>query len=808
MLLFSQLFTRLADLLKRGAVGDATTHAALSAIATLFRNASTRVGACREALEALLRGLTTVVSKLEDASLSASRCPQGAALVADAADALLSCTPAREQLLACVPPEELCQLLRGLLLMLEPMSGDDTVRGAARCVLSLCVDDAGCVRSRVVGSLREGALRSLVSRLARLVAHADPPAAAAARAALLPLLLDEGVRVRSMGALRDGDIAPLVGALCSLLFPAGSSPSTAAACLRAVLAGCDGRRRVACHLSTQQLCACFCACADLLAAADEALCAPALGCLAHLLEEAGPRERCVSGCAPGALAPCLASCVPLLSSLDDDVASAAALLVSRLVCHPRGLGAVAAFTAPPDPSDARASPHPNTLAPAHFDDPCDERTPPHPNTLAPALLSSLAPLLSARHEEFEHGSAFAAAAACHALLSHDSVREACAAAATNPAPPPLLPRLLRGLVPALCSAHVDTAWAAAGALCCVVGGCGEQPPSPPPPHAWGAAAVVACPLPTLRALVMSLTPLLGSPHAPTCSGAFCCVCALCAAPGGAARVLASLRDDALAALVRGVTPLCGAVVDPPPPPVVQAEHDGAVPDGAAHSLATPASGASMLHSLLEDPAGKRRVVAALCEADATALLERLIDVLDAAQRGCPHARDAAACVRCVLGEPAGAATACRLGDAPFAALLSSLIALLDPTPTDGPAPDGFEAVAAAAVARGAAQSLCSLLHHPSCVSRALQFLHPPLLSSLVVHLAPLIGAGGEAVVSCAAACGVAASLADGGSSSLLSLHPTQLGALASSLASALASPDADVRRASSCCLRELLEFRF
>lgn len=245
-------------------------------------------------------------------------------------------------------------------------------------------------------------------------------------------------------------------------------------------------------------------------------------------------------------------------------------------------------------------------------------------------------MLNNRHEEFENGSAYNAAEAIHSILSEREGRECLLLLQGD-----ILTKLVKALTPVLGSAHVDTAYAAAGSI--------QKLLDDEAHDSLGRRRILALPLASLRALTMSFTPLLGSPHEETASAAFFSVRRLLDAPEGVGLLLAALRDDALGALVKGLTPLLSA--------------------GAGRTPAQRCSAAQAIRKIMEEGAGRRRVLTALPEEDSLMLLTQLVLLLGAGRSDVETLAASAATLRFLTNETVGRKRILSLGEETFALLV-------------------------------------------------------------------------------------------------------------------------------------------
>ena len=343
-----------------------------------------------------------------------------------------------------------------------------------------------------------------------LLRSADAEVAYAALEAMLKILLDEEPSKRVLLVLAEKELGSLVVALEPLLGAEDEDTARSVAqALRNLLDGPESRRRVLAGMSLEALAKTVESLANLLTSDDEELLQCSVLCLNFLLEDEDGRRRVLNSLPRDAFDALVRTITPLLGSVDDDVASTSAFLVFKIVAVPEGRLAV-----------VRSS------------------------ELVGGLLAGLTPLLNNRHEEFENGSAYNAAEAVHSILSEQEGRDCVLALHVD-----VLTKLVKALTPVLGSAHVDTAYAAAGSV--------EKLLDDDAQDSLGRRRILALPLAALRALIMSFTPLLGSPHEETALAAFTSVRRLLEAPEGVSLVLAALRDDALGALSKGLTPLLG-----------------------------------------------------------------------------------------------------------------------------------------------------------------------------------------------------------------------------------------------------------
>lgn len=252
------------------------------------------------------------------------------------------------------------------------------------------------------------------------------------------------------------------------------------------------------------------------------------------------------------------------------------------------------------------------------------------------LVAGLTPVLNNRHEEFENGSAYNAAEAIHSVLSEREGRECLLMLQGD-----ILTKLVKALTPVLGSAHVDTAYAAAGSI--------QKLLDDEAHDSLGRRRILALPLASLRALTMSFTPLLGSPHEETAAAAFFSVRRLLEAPEGVGLLLAALRDDALGALVKGLTPLLSA--------------------GAGRTPTQRCTAAQAVRKIMEEGAGRRRVLTALPEEDSLMLLTQLVLLLGAGRSDVDTLAASAATLRFLTNETVGRKRILSLGEETFALMV-------------------------------------------------------------------------------------------------------------------------------------------
>ncbi len=724
---FAQFLALLADLLKRGDFSDVGTKEAVSAVATLMATHGERVLKPREAFEALVKGLTQLLGKLDDAT--AGEETEGAQLAAEAVYNILAHDDARYRVLASLPAGEVATLLKNLLPLLS--SGErDTLVPATRSLTLVLEEDEG--RRRALSALKDGALRGMVLGLSALLRAPDAEVAYAALEASLKLLLDEEPSKRVLLVLAERELGGLMAALEPLLGAEDEETARSVAqAMRNLLDGPEARRRVLAGMTLEALTKMVESLTALLVCGDEELLQCTVLNLNHLLEEEDGRRRVLASLPGDTFETLVRTLTPLLGSIDDDVASTAALLVFKLVAVPEGRLSV-----------VRSA------------------------ELVDGLLSGLTPLLNNRHEEFENGSCYNAAEAVHSMLSEQEGRDCVLSLNVE-----VLTKLVKALTPVLGSAHVDTAYAAAGSV--------EKLLADATADSLGRRRVLALPLAALRALVMSFTPLLCSPHDETAAAAFVSVRRLLDAPEGVGLVLAALRDDALGALVKGLTPLLGA--------------------GSGRSSSERCAAAVAVRKVMEEAAGRRRALGALPEEDALALLTQLVLLLGAGRADSDTLCAAAASVRSVLVEALGRKRALALGDETFALLVRGLLPLLYLSRSDA----GDDALD---MTRWAAEALCAVLSEYDGRAKVLAALNSDDFAVLVKGLAPLLGSDDSSVALTATECVRALAVEeDGCRRILMGVPPDALAGLVHGLSGLLPSPDGDKARAAAAAVRALLE---
>ena len=724
---FSQFLSLLADLLKRGDFSDVGTKEAVSAVATLMATHGERVLKPRESFEALVKGLTQLLGKLDEQT--AGEETEGAQLAAEAVYNILAHDDARYRVLASLPAGEVATLLKNLLPLLA--SGErDTLVPATRSLTLVLEEDEG--RRRALSALKDAALRAMVLGLGLLLRSPDAEVAYAALEACLKLLLDEETSKRVLLVLAERELGALVVALEPLLGAEDEETARSVAqALRNLMDGPESRRRVLAGLSLEQLAKVVESCTALLVCADEELLQCTVLNLNHLLDEEDGRRRVLASLPGDTFETLVRTLTPLLGSVDDDVASTAALLVFKLVAVPEGRMAVV-----------------------------------RSQDMVGGLLAGLTPLLSNRHEEFENGSAYNAAEAVHSMLSEQEGRDCVLAL-----PVEVLTRLVKALTPVLGSAHVDTAYAAAGSV--------EKLLADTHNDSLGRRRVLALPLAALRALVMSFTPLLGSPHEETAAAAFVSVRRLLDAPEGTGLVLAALRDDALGALVKGLTPLLSVT--------------------AGRAASERCGAAVAVRKVLDEPAGRRRALAALPEEDALGLITQLVLLMGAGRSDADTMYAAAASVRAVLVEALGRKRALALGDETFALLARGLLPLLYVSRAEA----GEEYLD---MTRWAAEALCAVLSEFEGRAKVLAALNGDDFAVLMKGLAPLLSGEDGGVALTATECVRALAVEEEGCRRILTgVPPDALAAVIHGLSGLLPSADGDKARIAAAAVRALLE---
>lgn len=724
---FSQFLSLLSDLLKRGDFADVSTKEAVSALATLMATHGDRVLKPREAFEALVKSLTQLLGKLDE-SIAAEE-SEGAQLAAEAVYNILAHDDARYRVLASLPSGEVATLLKNLLPLLSSQERD-TLVPATRSLTLMLEEDEG--RRRALSALKDMALRSMVLGLSSLLRSSDAEVAYASLEASLKLLLDEEPSKRILLVLAEKELGSLVVALEPLLGAEDEETARSVAqALRNLLDGPDARRRVLAGMSLEALTKTVESLAALLSSDEEELLQCTVLCLNYLLEDEDGRRRVLAALPGDVFETLVRTITPLLGSVDDDVASTSAFLVFKIVAVPEGRLSVV-----------------------------------RNSDMVGGLLAGLTPLLNNRHEEFENGSAYNAAEAVHSILSEQEGRDCVLAL-----PSDVLTRLVKALTPVLGSAHVDTAFAAAGSV--------QKLLEDDTQDSLGRRRVLALPLAALRALIMSFTPLLGSPHDETATAAFSSVRRLLEASEGVGLILAALRDDALGALAKGLTPLLGA--------------------GAGRTPGQRCAAAQAVRKVLEEGAGRRRVLAALPEEDALGLLTQLVLLLGAGRADAETLSAAAASLRAVVSESLGRKRTMALGEETFALLVRGLLPLLYIVRSD-------EGALYADMTRWSAEAMSAILGEYDGRLKVLAALSPDDFAVLIKGLTPLLSSEDSSLALASAQSLRYIAAEEEGCRRMLTTVPSDaLASMVYSLSGLLPSPDADKVRAATAALRTLLE---